>query len=348
MGMTVNGKTFNFQVDSLRYHNSHVHHLRHQHNSVPNSPNETEMGHRTNHSKLGSNSANTSPISANRRDCSASSVGDTPVTFTYNTNHFVRTSRSEDQLQMQKDAGISAVDIDIEEDITSSLNTLLDTRLEGGSNNSVSSTNSDRIVWTYNAPVTAASEQHKLCSHTLSNGSSSSQSSSSTTSSSPLRSGSPASPTSVSSSVMSSQSGSRRMPYTISNGPNCPQPDYAQYHHPNGDFSMSEVISNISSPDYHDDDSMGIRDCVMEISDHSDSDSTLLVSEPRQRQGSASDGDHRIVIQVKGPEKDAGGSRDRGKQNSKCNDRNSKSKQMYYGYQVSKNLFTHHRIVGYR
>lgn len=312
------------QADSLRYHNSHVHHLRHQHNSVPNSPNETEMGHRTHHTKSGSNSANTSPISANRRDCIVSSAGDTLVssTFSYNTNNFVRTSRSEDQLQMQKDAGISAVDIEIDDDINSSLNTLLDTRPEG-SNNSVGSANSDRIVWTYNAPVTAPS---------LSNGSSSSSNSSS----SPLRSGSPASPTSVSSSVMSSQSGSRRLPYTVSNGPQ--PPDYSHYHHPNGDFSMSEVISNISSPDYHDDDSMGIRDCVMEISDHSDSDSTLLVSEPRQRTGSVNDGDHRIVIQVKGPERDGGGGKERGKQSFKCNDRNNKSKQ-YYGYQVSFSFF---------
>lgn len=66
---------------------------------------------------------------------------------------------------------------------------------------------------------------------------------------------------------------------------------------------MSEAISNISSPDYHDDDSMGIRDCIMEISDPSDSDSTLLVSEPYQRHHRGSDNDHRIVIQVKGPDK---------------------------------------------
>lgn len=110
----------------------------------------------------------------------------------------MRTSRSEDQLQMQKDSSISAVDIEIDDDITSSLNTLLDTgREDGGSSNGGASTTSDRIVWTYNAPVTAASEQHRICAHTLSNGSSSS----STASSSPLRSGSPASPTSVSSSV---------------------------------------------------------------------------------------------------------------------------------------------------
>lgn len=81
---------------------------------------------------------------------------------------------------MQKD--ISAVDIEIEDDITSSLNTLLDVRPEGSDNSVNSAANSDRIVWTYNAPVTS-SEQHKLCQHTFSNGSSSSHSNSSTSSS---------------------------------------------------------------------------------------------------------------------------------------------------------------------
>lgn len=109
---------------------------------------------------------------------------------------------------------------------------------------------------------------------------------------------------------MSSHSGSRRYPYTLTNGPHT---DSGQYNQTNGDFSVSEAISNISSPDYHDDDSVGIRDCVMEISDHSDSDSTLLVSEPRHRHASIDGGssgggggsDHRIVIQVKGPDKDS-------------------------------------------
>lgn len=126
-----------------------------------------------------------------------------------------------------------------------------------------------------------------------------------------FRSCSPVSPTSVSSSVISSQSGSRRQPYQLTNGPHT---DSGQYNQANGEFSVSEAISNISSPDYHDDDSMGIRDCVMEISDHSDSDSTLLVSEPRQRHGP--DSDHKIVIQVKGPDREHNNFRDRGKRNS--------------------------------
>lgn len=181
---------------------------------------------------------------------------------------------------------------------------------------------SDRIVWTYNAPAT---DHHKFC-HTLSNGSSSSHSNTSPTSSSPLHSGSPASPTSVSSSVMSSQSGSRRLPYAPSAGSQPPA---------NGDYSVSEAISNISSPDYHDDDSMGIRDCVMEISDHSDSDSTLLVSEPRQRH--RGEGDHRIVIQVKGPDKDS--VKDRGK--GACCDTNHKNKgeAQAISYQVGTHVF---------
>ncbi|KAI4460341.1 guanyl-nucleotide exchange factor [Holotrichia oblita] len=342
------------KADNLRYHNSHTHHLRHQqHNSVPNSPNEMDIGYRKNHCKSGSNSANTSPISANKRD---SPVGGEHAKSSTSFNNFVRTSRSEDQLQDTKN--MSAVDIEIDDDVTSSLNTLLDTRPDSGSytsslvrlyrlnfewvkvfsvklhiiefnlivpvddgvieyagsTNNVcsSSNNSDRIVWTYNAPVTTTSEQHKLA-HTLSNGSGSSHTSPSSTS--PLRSGSPVSPTSMSSSVMSSHSGSRRygMPYTLTNGPHT---DSGQYNNQtNGDLSVSEAISNISSPDYHDDDSVGIRDCVMEISDHSDSDSTLLVSEPRHRHAAGGDGtgsaasssgggDHRIVIQVKGPDKD--------------------------------------------
>lgn len=161
-----------------------------------------DLGHRTTqHCRSSSSSANTSPISASKRD--TTSTVTVTSTFSYTANSFVRTSRSEDQLQMQKDSSISAVDIDIDDDITSSLNTLLDTgREDGGSSNGGVSSASDRIVWTYNAPVTAASEQHRICAHTLSNGGSSS-SSSTASSSSPLRSGSPASPTSVSSSVSS-------------------------------------------------------------------------------------------------------------------------------------------------
>lgn len=347
-------------MDNLRYHNSHAHHLRHQqqqqqqqqHNSMPNSPNEMDMGHRGTiqpHCKSGPNSTNTSPVSANKRDHhnhhqqqqQLQQQQHSPAD-PYSSNNYVRTSRSEDQLQAQNDC-ITTGNIDVDEDVTSSLNTLLDTRPDsanscgggvgGGGSGVVSGSDSDRIVWTYNAPIT---DQHKF-THTLSNGSSSSHSNNSPTSSSPLHSGSPASPTSVSSSVMSSQSGSKRMPISMSSS-NGPQ---QQQQHTTGDFSVSEAISNISSPDYHDDDSVGIRDCVMEISDHSDSDSTLLVSEPKQRRKSGqgavmtaatttttaenNNSDHRIVIQVRGPEK--------AKQNN--NESATIRANEHYGYQVN-------------
>lgn len=144
------------KIDSLRYHNNHAHHKHHHHNSVPTSPNETDIGYRLHNPKSGTNSAGTSPVSANKRDCIQNSGEHKAASaFNYHTNtSYVRTSRSEDQLQFQKDSSVSAVDIDIEEDVTSSLNTLLDTRLDSGSTNNVSQTpTSDRIVWTYNAPT---------------------------------------------------------------------------------------------------------------------------------------------------------------------------------------------------
>lgn len=148
-------------------------------------------------------------MSGNRRDSSPNS-NDIAKTTSFYTS-YVRTSRSEDHLQFQKDSSISAVDIEIDEDVTSSLNTLLDTRVD--STNNVNQTpTTDRIVWTYNAPVNSnqqSLEGNNGC-HVMSNGSSSSQSSSTNSSGSPLRSTSPASPTSVSSSVMSSHSSSHR------------------------------------------------------------------------------------------------------------------------------------------
>jgi len=111
---------------------------------------------------------------------------------------------------------------------------------------------------------------------------------------------------------------------------------------PNGDLSQSEAISNISSPDFQEEETLDIlstRD-LMEVSDPSDSDSTLLVSDRtpaatainnnnpqhlhhlnnNKNQNPSSvlaDGvhlhsnvvgqgaaEHRIVIQVKGPDKD--------------------------------------------
>lgn len=115
-------------------------------------------------------------------------------------------------------------------------------------------------MWTYNAPI-------NLYSH---GGDNSSQSSSSN--SSPQRSDSPASPTSVSSSVMSSNSSSK--------GNNGLNGMHNLMYTMNGDQSVSEALSNISSPDYKDDDNLlSSRDIAMAISDPSDSDSTILVSE---------------------------------------------------------------------
>lgn len=112
---------------------------------------------------------------------------------------------------------------------------------------------------------------------------------------------------------MSSNSGSRRFPPAqtipgvsgVSGTPSGLLPA-------NGDLSQSEAISNMSSPDYNDEETMDIlsaRDIMM-VSDPSDSDSTILASEPPQRRLKTSNpqdggGDHRIVIQVKGPDKDA-------------------------------------------
>lgn len=222
-----------------------------------------------------------------------------------------RTSRSEDHLQLsQRDgSGLGMVPIDIDEDVNSSLNTLLDTRHDSDDSPNVSSGAQDRIVWTYNAPVKPGQLQH-MYSH------------SSSMSSSPQHSGTPVSPTSVSSSVMSSNSSSKSLgsanyvgqqvaaqqqqqnPHQLQSqqqnmagsrsggdrnamtdsGTTCP------------DLSMSEAVSNISSPDYQDDNLLlSSRDLAggMAVSDPSDSDSTLMVSDTRY------DGENKVVIHVK-------------------------------------------------
>lgn len=192
-----------------------------------------------------------------------------------------RTSRSEDHLQLsQRDNAMGhAIPIDIDEDVNSSLNTLLDTR-----HDSDDSPNSDRdrIVWTYNAPVAQSSNNSNqvVVSPT---------SHSSSISTSPQHTDSPASPTSVSSSVMSS-SGSKGngLSHTANGG-------VQGLMFLSGEQSVSEAISNISSPDYQDEhDLLSARDlsAAMAISDPSDSDSTLIVDNPKQ------DKDHKVVIQV--------------------------------------------------
>ncbi len=72
----------------------------------------------------------------------------------------------------------------------------------------------------------------------------------------------------------------------------------------NGDHSISEAVSNISSPDYQDEhDLLSARDLVgetMAISEASDSDSTLLVSDTAQFIHDNNNDSNKLVIQVQG------------------------------------------------
>lgn len=67
---------------------------------------------------------------------------------------------------------------------------------------------------------------------------------------------------------------------------------------PNGDHSVSEAVSNISSPDYQDEDNLlSSKDmAAMAISDPSDSDSTILVSDTVHR---IQDKDNKITIHLR-------------------------------------------------
>uniref|UniRef100_A0A182N0G5 PH and SEC7 domain-containing protein 4 n=1 Tax=Anopheles dirus TaxID=7168 RepID=A0A182N0G5_9DIPT len=285
-----------------------------------------------------------------------------------------RTSRSEDHLQQtQRDGGIGAVvSIDIDEDVNSSLNTLLDTRHDS---QEYAMSERERFLWSYNAqaaPKTAGTGGDSAIG-AVEPGANvvSPQSYSSSVSSSPQRSASdsPASPTSVSSSVMSSSGGSREHSHNGHGGPGAAgstvgnsisggtaassasnhfhqyqqqhQHQHQQHHalqqqqqqqqhqhqqvqqqysggaggqHPGQggygggrDHSVSEAVSNISSPDYQDEhDLLSTKDLMaMAISDPSDSDSTILISENTHRCDlplSHSERDHKLVIQVKAGE----------------------------------------------
>lgn len=184
----------------------------------------------------------------------------------------VRTSRSEDPLR----DGInnSVVPINIDEDFNSSLNTLLDTRNEsdsppsnGGGGGAAAV---DRIVWTYNAPVTGAGVGGRIITSPLSQSSSDSP----RCSESQL-----ASPTSPSSNEATSN-------------------DIQNIQNLTNDQSVSEVsaVSNISSPDYQDEQFSARELCV--ISDPSDSDSTILASE--KQYSDLEPPGNKIVIQVAG------------------------------------------------
>ncbi|XP_053677946.1 PH and SEC7 domain-containing protein [Anopheles nili] len=275
-----------------------------------------------------------------------------------------RTSRSEDHLQQsQRDGGIGAVvSIDIDEDVNSSLNTLLDTRHDS---QEYAISERERFLWSYNAQVvskTAGTGGENIINATEPGANVVSPLSySSSVSSSPQRSASdsPASPTSVSSSVMSSSGGSREHSHNghgasgvassstannisgMSGGTATPgsglyqqQHHHQQHHqhlshqqqlnqhhqqHTSGqypgqsgygggrDHSVSEAVSNISSPDYQDEhDLLSTKDLMaMAISDPSDSDSTILISENTHRCDlplGHSDREHKLVIQVKSGE----------------------------------------------
>jgi PH/SEC7 domain-containing protein len=241
-------------------------------NSVPTSPECQQMQSQEGAISMRRNSSNV-PNQQNGvpyRKCDASGF---------------RTSRSEDHLQHSQREGLmgNAIPIDIDEDINSSLNTLLDTRHDSeDSQNS----NRDRIVWTYNAPVmqnsTSNNPQQGVVSPT-----------SSSISTSPQHTDSPASPTSVSSSVMSS-SGSKGNGLNHTNGGGGGgQNSNAMFL--SSEQSVSEAISNISSPDYHDEnDLLSSRDlsAAMAISDPSDSDSTLIVDQVKKEK------EPKAVIQV--------------------------------------------------
>ncbi|XP_013138934.1 PREDICTED: PH and SEC7 domain-containing protein 1 isoform X5 [Papilio polytes] len=315
------------------HHNHHAPTHRthyHRYNSTPASPSENrlaarvELAQRHNSSPdtgLGTEHANklfisqpASPAGGAGGACGAAAHAGGEMAA--RTQHVVRTSRSEDHLQymnvFQKESSLSAVAVDMEEDVTSSLNTLLDARPDSATPGprSDSDLERDRIVWTYNAPVSCASER------THCNGSGATSNSTSISDGISQRSSSPASPTSVSSSVMSSRATPPHRTHLLSTS------QHSQHSHRpiNGDMSLSEAVSNISSPDYQDQDDMFEtgRDCPrMELSDPSDSDSTILVSEPCHKRAKSNSSyspdsdvtlngehkDYRIVIQVKGPDK---------------------------------------------
>ncbi|KAF9417802.1 hypothetical protein HW555_005216, partial [Spodoptera exigua] len=270
------------------HHNHHAPTHRthyHRYNSTPASPSENRMCGRVELAQRHNSSPDTGLVGDHAskmfisQPASPAGGGAAASDVCARAHHAVRTSRSEDHLQsrvcngkFQKESSLSAVAVEMEEDVTSSLNTLLDARPDSATPGprSDSDPERDRIVWTYNAPVSCASER-AAC-----NGS--------------ARSGATSNSTSISDGM------SQR---------------------------LSEAVSNISSPDYQDQDDMFEtgRECPrMELSDPSDSDSTILVSEPCHKRAKSNssysnehgsdvtlNGDHsndyRIVIQVKGPDK---------------------------------------------
>lgn len=224
--------------------------------------------------KVNSNSVPSSPIENDRPSISKPNSGNTspvspPLTSISNYKHG---SRSEDPLRSNSEYPMSStISIDTEdEDITSSCNTLLNTNIKPLENED------KRVLWTYNAGH-IPDETSVSCNYP--------------------QKGSPTSPTSISSSLISSPS-DRRCPAKGINRGNS---------HP-----TTSSHSNISSPDFQDtaDSDFLINSRELEVTDPSDSDSTILENDSKTRKRSVegqytydTHTDHRIVIQVKGPDK---------------------------------------------
>ncbi|KAI5702953.1 hypothetical protein M8J75_006036 [Diaphorina citri] len=264
------------KIDSLCKNNyQHYHGHGPRHSSVPTSPIESHHHHHQDKHHQHSASCSPSPSPVNQQ------------TQPYG----VRSFKSEDTLSKNSNG-----DNNMDDDVMASMNTLLDTRPESDSRSN----------------PTSSSLNNSLSS--------------------------PTSPTSVSSSVMSSsnstsapnssterkrafEDSSQTQQQPVTQHPGLTQQQPVKQHPglvQQESLSQSEGISNISSPDFAEgDDTGGIlspRDLLMQVSDPSDSDSTLLVCEPKVRRTHPSNGshvispvtsqhppsDHRLVIQVKG------------------------------------------------
>ncbi|XP_065222830.1 PH and SEC7 domain-containing protein isoform X2 [Planococcus citri] len=275
------------KIDSLKSHtrkNNVLGQNNHKVKSTPSSPVESSY----NSSDTKSSSANTSPASLSSLQSDSKGVS--------------TISKSDDDIHYSKEPSVSTNSVQVDDDeLTSSLRTLLDTGSDGATGTG-SKTEDKRALWTRSTPKHTA-EASSSTIGSSENGSS-------------QHSISPPSPTSVSSSVMSSMSSStdrKRHPVINSNNNSI-------------DLSQLEALSNISSPDYQEEtsDMLNSHDIGMEVTDPSDSDSTLLVSEPKIRKLNkcvGNDGpdpvggmcskyltnekNHRVVVQVKGaPERE--------------------------------------------
>lgn len=223
--------------------------------------------------KVNSNSVPSSPVENERPVVKTNSGNTSPVSPPATSiSNYKRGSRSEDPLRSTSEFPMSSTtSIDTEdEDITSSCNTLLNTNVKP------LEMEDKRVLWTYNAGHVP--EETSASCNSL------------------QKANSPTSPTSISSSIMSSPSDRRRP---------------AKGSH-RGNSHPTSSHSNISSPDFQDtaDADFLFNSRELELTDPSDSDSTILASEPKIRKRSAeghytydTHSDHRIVIQVKGPEK---------------------------------------------